>query len=63
MDPKEMRAKRQAKGLSQEKLARIIDVSYGTIASWENGKTTPSIGKAKVLSDALDWPLVEMLGA
>jgi transcriptional regulator with XRE-family HTH domain len=57
-----MREKRQALGLSQEKLARLLDVSYGTIANWENGKSAPSVEHSKALSDALDWPLLEMLG-
>ena len=63
MDPKQLREKRKKSGLSQEKLARLLDVSYVTIASWEAGKTTPSIAHARMLSGVLDWPLAEMLGA
>lgn len=62
MDPKELREKRKKMGLSQEKLARLLDVSYVTIASWEAGKTQPSIAHARVLSNVLDWPWQEMLG-
>lgn len=61
MDPETLREKREALGLSQEKLARLLDVSYGTIANWENGKTPPSVGHCQALSKALDWPLSEML--
>lgn len=63
MDPKQLREKRKRMGLSQEKLARLLDVSHVTIGSWEAGKTAPSIAHARVLSDVLEWPLTEMLGA
>lgn len=63
MEPNTLREKREAKGFSQEKLGRILDVSYGTIANWESGKTPPSIAHCRALSTALDWPLSEMLGA
>ncbi len=63
MEPKKLRDRREAKGLSQEKLARLLDVSYGTIANWESGKYSPSVVHCRAISKALDWPLAEMLGA
>lgn len=62
MDPTELRSRRLEAGLSQEKLARLVDVSYGTVANWENGKSSPSIEHAKAISVALEWPITSMLG-
>ena len=62
MEPKKLREKREALGLSQEKLARLLDVSYGTIANWENGKTAPSLDRLRAIGRVLEWPLDEMLG-
>jgi len=33
---------RQAKGWTQEQLARNIGVSWNTVQRWESGKTSPS---------------------
>ena len=61
MEPNELRERREAQGLSQEKLGRLVDVSYGTIANWESGKTSPSVRSCRILSKVLSWPLDEML--
>ena len=51
MSPKTIKRKRRAAGLSQEMLARRVDVTLRTIVNWENGKTVPTLTHAKVLKD------------
>lgn len=34
---------RKEKGLTQEELAKMFDASFTTVASWEQGKSLPSI--------------------
>ena len=47
---KEIEEARKAKGLTQEQLAKLVGVTQGAVAQWENGQTHPSfqvlIGKA-----------------
>jgi len=38
----EIKALRQALGLTQEALARRIGVSWSTVAKWEMGRSNPS---------------------
>lgn len=56
---KKIRELRNKKGLSQEKLARLADVSYNTIVKIESGESkNPTIqtmaGIAKALGTSLD---------
>lgn len=39
---KEIRALREAMGLSQEKFAAKLGVSFSTVNRWENGRGQPS---------------------
>ena len=47
-------AARRAKGMTQEELASILNVSRPTISHWENGRILPDIEMFKALSKALD---------
>ncbi|MBK1987276.1 helix-turn-helix transcriptional regulator [Sphaerospermopsis aphanizomenoides BCCUSP55] len=38
---------REAAGLSQEQLARQLDVSLSTVRRWEKGKVEPSLTREK----------------
>ena len=51
MSPKTIKRKRRAAGLSQEMLARRVDVTLRTIVNWESGKTVPTLANAKALSE------------
>ena len=42
-----LRAARSNANLTQAEAAKKIGVSRDTIANWENGKTSPSVGKFK----------------
>ena len=45
---------RNAKGLSQSHLAKIMKVSTQTIANWENGRREPSIDNLYYLSELFE---------
>lgn len=53
--PKRLREARKRKGMSQEKLARKIDVSLGTVENWENGRTKPGFDQFLRLAEELEW--------
>lgn len=44
---------RQAVGLTQEQLAEAVGVSRQTVAKWESGDTSPDLGHAAALAEAL----------
>ncbi|ANE23326.1 AbrB family transcriptional regulator [Denitrobacterium detoxificans] len=48
-----IQATRQAKGLTQERLAEVVGVSRQTVAKWESGETSPDLEHAAALADAL----------
>ena len=53
---------REEKGLSQNKLARIVGVNQTTIARWEDDNRVPTIDNAIDVAKALDIPLPTLLG-
>lgn len=53
---------REKKGLSQNKLARIVGVNQTTIARWEDDNRVPTIDNAIDVAKALDIPLPTLLG-
>ena len=57
-----IRTLRREKNMTQQILAKKLNVSPGTIAMWENGQRTPTIDKLKELAKefnvSIDW-LVE----
>lgn len=53
---------REKKGLSQEKLARLADVSNNTIVNIESGKqTNPTIETVSKIAKALDVSIEELI--
>ena len=58
---KNLRKLREAKGLSQEKLARLADVANNTIIKIEAGKNqNPTLDTLKKISEALEVSLDEL---
>lgn len=64
-----LRAEREAVGLSQEKLARQVDVTLRTIQRWESAsteRTEPKLSQVAALALALGcsvsdlWPLEDV---
>ncbi|MDP2632307.1 MAG: helix-turn-helix transcriptional regulator [Candidatus Curtissbacteria bacterium] len=59
---KTLRKLREAKGLSQEKLARLADVANNTIIKIEAGKNqNPTLDTLKKITKALDVSIEELL--
>lgn len=48
---KKVKTARVSLGISQEELAKRLNVSFATINRWENGKTTPNNLTQKVFID------------
>lgn len=53
---------RKEKGLSQEELALLCDVSRQAISKWENGTANPDMENLKTLSRSLNVSVDELLG-
>lgn len=53
--PNLIKKSRKAMGLGQEKVARAIDVSWGTYRNWELGRTKPSSPNLLVLVEFFGW--------
>lgn len=41
MTPADIKKLREDMGLTQERLARELDISFSTVNRWENGKSRP----------------------
>jgi transcriptional regulator with XRE-family HTH domain len=52
---------RQQGGLSQERLAEMISVSFQQVQKYENGQTTLNIVKIQQIAEALQVPVTEFL--
>jgi transcriptional regulator with XRE-family HTH domain len=50
---------RQHSGLSQERLAELVGVSFQQIQKYENGQTTLNILKLQLIAKALNHPVKE----
>lgn len=57
-----LKALRCAKGLTQEQLARYINVSKGAVAMWETGKRTPDADMLKTISQFFRVTVDELIG-
>ena len=59
---KNLRKMREAKGLSQEKLARLADVANNTIIKIEGGRNqNPTLDTLKKIAKALDVSVDELI--
>ncbi len=52
---------RKKAGITQEKLAEMLDVSYMTVRRWEWGKNAPRLDEAKKIAAALNVSEEELL--
>ncbi len=59
---KKLRECREAKGLSQKELAKLLSTSYSVIGKYERDEMTPSIDTAKRLADILQTTVGYLLG-
>ena len=53
---------RQQAGLSQEKLAEMVGVSFQQVQKYENGHTTLNIVKLQQIARALKHPICDFFG-
>ena len=51
---KKLRECREAKGLSQKELAKLLNTSYSVIGKYERGEMQPSIEAAKKIAKLID---------
>ncbi len=59
---KNIRLLRKAKGISQDKLSKLADVSFHTITKIESGDTpNPTIDTMKKIADALEVSLDDLI--
>lgn len=59
---KNLKTLRLDKGLSQKKLASMIDVSQQCISEWENGNNEPTLSSLWKLSEVLEISIDELVG-
>lgn len=48
---------RKIANLTQKELAKACNVSEGTVANWEKGKSEPTVGQAMLISEVTGIPL------
>jgi transcriptional regulator with XRE-family HTH domain len=53
---------RKAKGMTQEQLAKLLGVTQGAVAQWENGLTHPAFNMLPRLAAALGVTVDELIG-
>ncbi len=54
--------KRKGLGLSQEKLAEKLGVTFQAVSKWENGKSTPDISLLPLIADIFGCTIDELFG-
>ena len=52
----------ETKGLTQQKLAQMGNVSNNTISKWLNGQTTPKVKNVEPLAKALNLTVGDLIG-
>ena len=53
---------RKAKGMTQEQLAKLLGITQGAVAQWENGLTHPSFQMLQKVASALGVTVDELIG-
>lgn len=53
---------RKCRGLTQEQLAKLLNVSVGAVSKWENGNNRPDIESLPVLADVLHVSIDALIG-
>jgi Zn-dependent peptidase ImmA (M78 family)/DNA-binding XRE family transcriptional regulator len=56
-----IRALRSEEGLSQERLANLINVRQATVSSWESGRSLPGLSDLYNIAEVLDLDIYELL--
>ena len=53
---------REAKGMTQEQLAKLLGVTQGAVSQWENGLTHPAFNMLPRLADVLGVTVDKLIG-
>lgn len=53
---------RKSRGLTQEQLAHLLNVSVGAVSKWENGNNRPDIESLPILADVLQVSVDALIG-
>ena len=56
-----IRKKREEKGLSQETLAQVLNVTRQTVSSWETGRTEPDLDTLHRIAQVLEVTVEELI--
>lgn len=59
---RQLKAKREERGLSQDEVSKAIFVSRQTISNWENDKTYPDVQSLLLLSQLFEVSIDELVG-
>ena len=59
--PERLQSLRKEKGLSQEQLGELLNVSRQSVSKWESGQTYPETDKLMILSDLFEITLDYLL--
>jgi transcriptional regulator with XRE-family HTH domain len=59
---KKIRELRAARGLTQQQLANLVDVTVTAVSMWENGVRVPYLETASRLADVLGCTIDEIAG-
>lgn len=57
-----IRAAREARSISQERLAIELGVSWSTVNRYERDKNQPSVNRLRLLAEVLEIPITDLLG-
>lgn len=58
-----IRQARDARGISQERLAIELGVSWSTVNRYERDKNQPSVNRLRLIAEVLEIPIAELLEA
>ena len=56
-----LRRERESKGITQTRMASLLDVSQNLVSRWEAGKNTPDVFQGKAIAQVLGVPLDYLL--
>ncbi len=62
LDKESIKSARKNSGLSQEELAKKIDVTHASVSFWENGVNIPNVRDVWKMADELGMSIDELVG-
>lgn len=59
---RKMKELREKAGITQEQLAKILNINRSTVAMWETGESKPRAEKFPEIAKALNCTIAELFG-